>query len=61
MRQNDLAAALNQSPSYVNQIITGRKPANAEWCDLVANTLRLTKEQRRGLHAQAAKQHGFKL
>jgi transcriptional regulator with XRE-family HTH domain len=59
--QPDLAERLGKSTAYVNQTLTGRKKPSAEWADLVANTLKLTKEKRVELHRAAAKDNGFKL
>jgi HD-GYP domain-containing protein (c-di-GMP phosphodiesterase class II) len=47
--------------AYVNQLITGHKKPSPEWVDLIADTLKLSPEQRQALHVAAAKQHGFKL
>jgi cyanate lyase len=61
LSQVDLANALGRSPAYVNQTMTGTKPASAEWADLVADTLKLSRAKRAELHAAAARDHGFKL
>lgn len=61
MTQSELAQSTNQSISYTNQIITGRRTASAGWCDLVADTLNLSDKERENLHYNAAKQAGYKL
>jgi len=61
LSQADLAEALGRSPAYLNQTMTGTKPASAEWADLVADTLKLSRVKRAELHAAAARDHGFKL
>jgi hypothetical protein len=49
------------SPFGANQLITGHKKPSPEWVDLIADTLKLSPEQRQALHVAAAKQHGFRL
>ena len=61
LSQADLAEALGRSRAYLNQTMTGTKPASAEWADLVADTLKLSRTKRAQLHAAAARDHGFKL
>ena len=61
MTQKSLAEATGQSPAYLNHVLTGRKNPSARWCDLIAETLKLNKEQTTKLHTEAAKRHGFKL
>jgi cyanate lyase len=61
LSQADLAEALGRSPAYLNQTMTGTKPASAKWADLVADTLKLSRAKRAELHAAAARDHGFKL
>lgn len=61
MTQTKLAAKTGRSTAYVNQLITGHKKPSPEWVDLIADTLNLSPERRRDLHADAARQHGFKL
>jgi cyanate lyase len=61
LSQADLAEALGRSPAYLNQTMTGTKPASAEWADLVADALKLSRAKRAELHAAAARDHGFKL
>jgi len=61
MTQSDLAESLGRSPSYTNQVMTGRKGASPEWVELVADTLRLSKADRRKLHFAAAKDQGYQL
>ena len=61
MTQTDLAAKTGRSIAYVNQLITGHKKPSPEWVELIADTLKLSPEQRQALHIAAAKQHGFKL
>jgi transcriptional regulator with XRE-family HTH domain len=61
MSQLDLARSLDLSASYVNQAFTGKKKPSARWADLVASALGLSEDERRELHAAAAKDNGFKL
>jgi len=61
VQQNELAASLSQSPSYVSQVLRGNKRPSALWIDLVADTLKLNDKQRKELHLKAARQLGFKL
>ncbi|HSH63347.1 helix-turn-helix domain-containing protein [Methyloceanibacter sp.] len=61
MTQTELAAKTGRSTAYVNQLITGHKKPSPEWVELIADTLKLSPEQRRDLHVAAARQHGFKL
>jgi len=61
VQQNELAASINQSPSYVSQVLRGNKRPSAQWVELVADTLKLTEKQRKELHLKAARQLGFKL
>jgi cyanate lyase len=59
--QADLADVLGRSRAYLNQTLTGVKPASAQWVDLVADALKLSHAKRAELHAAAARDHGFKL
>ena len=59
MTQADLATAAGRSPSYTNQVMSGRKGASPEWVNLIAGTLGLSVEDRQKLHAAAARDHGF--
>jgi transcriptional regulator with XRE-family HTH domain len=59
--QAELAVALGRSPAYLNQTMTGTKPASAQWADLIADVLKLSPAKRVELHAAAARDHGFKL
>lgn len=59
--QLELAGNLEQSPSYVSQVLRGKKRPSAQWVDLVADTLKLNEKQRHELHLKAARQLGFKL
>src|SRR5262249_1133955 len=59
--QADLAQALGRSPAYLNQTMTGTKPASAAWVDLVADTLKPPLAKRTEPHAAAARDQGFKL
>jgi transcriptional regulator with XRE-family HTH domain len=59
--QADLARRLSRSASYLNQVMSGRKPASAEWVELVADALELAAMERHGLHAAAARDRGYKL
>lgn len=59
--QESLAYAIGRSQSYTNQIINGQKAPSARWADLVADALKLTAEERKKLHAAAARDHGFKI
>jgi cyanate lyase len=61
MTQSDLAHSVGRSPSYTNQVMSGRKGASPQWVELVADTLRLSKADRRRLHFAAAKDHGYRL
>ena len=57
MTKTELAAKTGRSTAYV----TGHKKPSPEWVELIADTLKLSPEQRRDLHVAAARQHGFKL
>lgn len=57
--QVDLAAATGTSRAYVNQTITGSKPASARWVSLVAEVIGATQEEKRRLSNAAARDHGF--
>jgi hypothetical protein len=59
MTQSDLATAANRSPSYTNQVMSGRKGASPEWVNLIADTMKLSKQERQKLHAAAARDHGY--
>lgn len=59
LTQNDLATSIGASPSYLNQIMTGRKVAPPKWVELVAASLKLQEEQRKLLHKAAAKDAGY--
>jgi cyanate lyase len=61
MTQVDLAEQMGRSVSYTNQVMSGRRGASPEWVELVADTLRLTREKRQKLHFAAAKDHGYQL
>ena len=57
--QNSLAHKIGVSPSYLNQMMTGRKTPTPKWVDIVASTLKLQDDQRKKLHAAAAKDAGY--
>jgi transcriptional regulator with XRE-family HTH domain len=59
--QENLAYAIGRSQSYTNQIINGQKAPSARWADLVADALKLTAQERKKLHAAAARDNGFKI
>ena len=61
MSQRELADRVGASPSYLNQVMTGRKKPDADWANLVANALGFQDEQRKRLHYAAAKDLGFDL
>jgi transcriptional regulator with XRE-family HTH domain len=61
MSQADLAESLGKSHAYTNQTLTGRKSASPSWVNLVAETLRLSPEQRIALHRAAAKDQGYEI
>ena len=46
MTQTELAAKTGRSTAYVNQLITGHKKPSPEWVELIADTLKLSPEQR---------------
>ena len=57
--QNQLATDIGASPSYLNQMMTGRKVPTPKWVNLVADTLRLQEDRRKMLHSAAAKDAGY--
>lgn len=59
LTQNDLAGNIGVSPSYLNQIMTGRKVAPPKWVEFVAAALKMQDEQRKLLHKAAAKDAGY--
>lgn len=61
MSQTELARAMGKPLPYVNQTLTGRKPANAAWVDLVCDVMSLDHDKRVEMHRAAAKDAGFKL
>jgi cyanate lyase len=61
LTQESLAVAAGRSQSYTNQVINGQKAPSARWADLVADILKLTQEERKTLHAAAARDNGFKI
>jgi transcriptional regulator with XRE-family HTH domain len=61
LTQEGLAFAIGRSQSYTNQVINGQKAPSAQWADLVADVLKLTQEERKTLHAAAARDNGFKI
>src|SRR5215475_13293144 len=61
LTQESLAHAIGRSQSYTNQVINGQKAPSARWADLIADVLKLTPEERRTLHAAAARDNGFKI
>lgn len=61
LTQADLANRLNMSPSYVNQVMTGKKSSSPRWLDLVADVLNLNEQDRERLHYAGARDAGFKL
>jgi transcriptional regulator with XRE-family HTH domain len=56
-----LAELAGVSPAYVSALKHGKKSPSAQWCDLVADVLRLSERDRRRLHLAAARDKGFKL
>jgi cyanate lyase len=61
MTQVDLAKAMGKPVPYVNQTLTGRKPANAAWVDLVCDVMNLDHDKRVEMHRAAARDAGFRL
>ena len=61
LSQEQLASAVGRSQSYTNQVINGQKSPSAQWADLVANALGLSSEERKKLHAAAARDNGFEI
>ncbi len=61
LTQESLASAIGRSQSYTNQVINGQKAPSALWADLVSDVLKLTPEERKALHAAAARDNGFKI
>jgi transcriptional regulator with XRE-family HTH domain len=61
LSQEQLAFAVGRSQSYTNQVINGQKSPSAQWADLVANALDLSPEERKKLHAAAARDNGFEI
>lgn len=59
--QVDLSNSAGISQPYLNQMMTGRKKPSPEWVDIIASTLKLSKEKTQELHLAAARDHGFKL
>lgn len=59
--QTALAKAMGVSGAYVSAVMTGKSPPSADWCNLVAQVLELTPQQRLRLHAAAAMDHGFEI
>ena len=59
INQADLATSAGVSPSYLNQMMTGRKKASPEWVDIVSRTLKLRDAARKQLHKAAAKDAGY--
>jgi transcriptional regulator with XRE-family HTH domain len=61
LTQENLAFAAGRSQSYTNQVINGQKAPSARWADLIADVLKLAPEDRKKLHAAAARDNGFKI
>ena len=61
LTQNQLASLIHRSPSYLNQVMTGRKKPDAEWANIVASALQMQREQRVNLHYAVAKDIGLDL
>jgi transcriptional regulator with XRE-family HTH domain len=61
LTQESLASAIGRSQSYTNQVINGQKAPSARWAELVAGALKLTPEERKTLHAAAARDNGFEI
>lgn len=61
LRQSDVASATGRSASYLNQTMTGAKPALPEWVDIIAEAIGLDEEQRQALHRAAARDRGYKI
>lgn len=57
----DVAATIGTSKQHLSQYLNGHRHATAQWADLIADTLKVTDEQRVLLHRAAAKDNGFKL
>ena len=58
---SDLSSTTNTSPSYLSHLASGRRKANAQWLELVADSLHLTENEREELYKAGARDHGFKL
>ena len=61
MTQTELANQTDKPVSYVNQTMTGLRPAKPQWVDIVASTLKLQADRTAELHRAAAKDAGFKI
>jgi cyanate lyase len=61
MSQLDLAEPVGKSAAYTNQTITGRKSASPQWVNLIAETLKLSENERIALHRAAAKDQGYEI
>lgn len=56
-----LADRLGVTGPYVHHLISGRRLPSPQWLDLMADAMKLTKEQRVDLHRAGAIDHGYKL
>jgi ribosome-binding protein aMBF1 (putative translation factor) len=61
LTQRSFANSIEQSASYVNQIITGRKAPSPRWVEKASDVLSLSSDARQELHILAAKMRGFRL
>lgn len=59
LTQSDIAANADTTQSYYSQVVTGDRKPSAQWIDLVADAMALSKKDRRRLHTAAARDHGF--
>lgn len=61
MSRASVARAAGVSPSYLSQMMTGKKLPSPKWTDLIADALHLSDVERQKLHVAVAKDVGFKL
>jgi hypothetical protein len=54
MTQTSLAESTGTSVAYTNQVITGRRPPNAEWVELATMAMKLTKQEKQKVYLAAA-------
>lgn len=61
VRASHLASSTGSTRSYISHLMNGRKGASPEWCDRIADKLKLSKEERMELHRAAAESMGYKI